>query len=178
MSSIQSALLVTALHTPLEPVPLPFPVDPPVCEQPDHADCALLRDLKRDALRLAEELGLHATVTARVKSPDSILAKMHRKGVSYAAITDRLGVRMIVPTEADCYAIRDHLLERFESIPGEYDDYIARPKPNGYQSLHLVVVAGPNREVVEFQLRTPTMHAHAEHGAAAHHVYKQQMFAA
>ena len=81
-----------------------------------------------------------------------------------------MGLRIQVATEADCYAVLAALHDRYAPVPDSQDDYIAHPKANGYQSLHTAVRTPLG--VAEFQIRTPQMHAHAEHGGASHARYK------
>ncbi len=120
---------------------------------------------------LLTKLEIDGAITSRVKSRYSTLRKMERKGVSRAAIVDRLGVRVRVATASECYAVMDQVHRHFVPIEGTFDDYIASPKPNGYASLHSAVrVAGVGP--VEFQVRTEAMHRAAEDGEAAHWRYK------
>ena len=116
--------------------------------------------------------GLRAEVQGRPKHLYSIWKKMQGKGLAFDAVLDVRALRVIVETVPDCYAALSRVHERFAPVPDEYDDYIARPKANGYQSLHTVVRADDGR-AVEVQIRTRAMHEHAEHGVAAHWAYKE-----
>ena len=115
-------------------------------------------------------------VSGRLKSPQSLHAKAARKGLRPDQVLDRVGLRLIVSSESDCYALRRALLDRYDVVEGSEDDYIAHPKANGYRSLHLAVRTPYG--VAEYQLRTREMHEHAEHGAAAHWRYKHSTAAA
>jgi GTP pyrophosphokinase len=124
--------------------------------------------------RLADDLaarGLDAQVQGRPKHLYSIWKKMQGKGLDIAQVLDLRAVRVIVPDVPACYAVLGRVHELFRAVAGEFDDYIERPKPNGYQSLHTVVQDESGR-AVEVQIRTQAMHAHAEHGVAAHWAYK------
>ncbi len=126
-------------------------------------------------LRLAEALaaqGVHAEVQGRPKHLYSIWKKMQGKGIAFANVLDVRALRVIVDTLPDCYAALSRVHELYPPVPGEFDDYIARPKANGYQSLH-TVVQGEDGRAVEVQIRTRAMHEHAEHGVAAHWAYKE-----
>jgi len=125
--------------------------------------------------RLTEQLlahGLHAEVQGRPKHLYSIWKKMQGKGLDFAHVFDVRAMRVIVPDVRDCYAVLSRVHELYRPVAGEFDDYIARPKPNGYQSLHTVVLDEDERPV-EVQIRTRAMHEHAEHGVAAHWAYKE-----
>ena len=125
--------------------------------------------------RLEAELrarSISATVSGRPKHIYSIVKKMRGKSLPFDQVYDIRALRVIVPSVKDCYATLSWVHEHFESIPEEFDDYIARPKPNGYQSLHTVVRDGDGR-ATEIQIRTQAMHDHAEHGVAAHWAYKE-----
>ena len=125
--------------------------------------------------RLAEALaqqGLRAEVQGRPKHLYSIWKKMQGKGLDFAHVLDVRALRVIVETLPDCYAALSRVHELYPAVAGEFDDYIARPKPNGYQSLHTVVLGADGRPV-EIQIRTRAMHEHAEQGVAAHWAYKE-----
>jgi GTP pyrophosphokinase len=124
---------------------------------------------------LAEDLAAHglvATVQGRPKHLYSIWKKMRRKGVAFERVLDVIALRVIVADVAACYAVLGRVHERFRAIPDELDDYIARPKVNGYRSLH-TVVQGDDGGAVEIQIRTAEMHEHAEYGVSAHWAYKE-----
>jgi GTP pyrophosphokinase len=116
--------------------------------------------------------GLHAEVQGRPKHLYSIWKKMRGKGIDIARVFDVRAVRVIVADVPECYAVLSRVHELWRAVPGEFDDYIARPKGNGYQSLHTVVLDAQARPV-EVQIRTRAMHEHAEHGVAAHWAYKE-----
>lgn len=125
--------------------------------------------------RLAGELkaqGIHAEVHGRPKHIYSIVKKMRGKSLDFEHVFDIRALRVIVPEVKDCYAALSWVHARFSPIAEEFDDYIARPKPNGYQSLHTVVRDEAGR-AIEIQIRTQAMHDHAEHGVAAHWAYKE-----
>ena len=117
-------------------------------------------------------VGLAAEVQGRPKHLYSIWKKMQGKGLALERVFDMRALRVIVADVPACYAALSRVHERYRSVPGEYDDYIARPKGNGYQSLHTVVLGDDGRPV-EVQIRTAAMHEHAEHGVAAHWAYKE-----
>ncbi|HUG21996.1 RelA/SpoT family protein [Piscinibacter sp.] len=125
--------------------------------------------------RLAEQLlahGLRAEVQGRPKHLYSIWKKMQGKGLDFAHVFDVRATRVIVSDVRDCYQVLSRVHELYRPVAGEFDDYIARPKGNGYQSLHTVVLDDDGRPV-EVQIRTRAMHEHAEHGVAAHWAYKE-----
>jgi GTP pyrophosphokinase len=116
--------------------------------------------------------GIAAQVHGRPKHIYSIVKKMRGKSLGFDQVFDIRALRVIVPTVPDCYAVLAWVHEQFTPVEHEFDDYIARPKPNGYQSLHTVVREISGRPV-EIQIRTQAMHEHAEHGLAAHWAYKE-----
>ena len=109
---------------------------------------------------------------ARVKHLYSLWQKLPRYDMNFEGIYDITAVRIIVPAIEDCYAALGIIHHHWRPLPGRIKDYIALPKPNGYQSLHTTVFA-PRHRMVEFQIRTPEMHEHAEFGIAAHWAYKE-----
>jgi GTP pyrophosphokinase len=126
-------------------------------------------------LRLASHLqshGIEAEVHGRPKHIYSIWKKMNGKGLDFASVLDVRALRVIVADVSECYAALSQVHSMLQPVVDEFSDYIGRPKPNGYQSLHTVVL-DESRRPVEIQIRTHTMHEHAEHGAAAHWVYKE-----
>ncbi|MEJ2059074.1 MAG: GTP diphosphokinase [Gammaproteobacteria bacterium] len=116
--------------------------------------------------------GIEAQVLGRPKHIYSIWKKMQRKHLNFEELYDIRAVRVITDKIAGCYTALGVVHSLWTHIPKEFDDYIAHPKENGYQSLHTAVV-GPQGKVVEVQIRTPEMHEFAEHGVAAHWRYKE-----
>jgi len=125
--------------------------------------------------QLATELvaaGLPCEVQGRPKHLYSVWKKMQGKGIDFAQVFDLRALRVIVDDVPACYASLARVHDLYVPVPGEFDDYIAKPKPNGYQSLH-TVVRGHDGGALEVQIRTQAMHEHAEHGVAAHWAYKE-----
>jgi len=116
--------------------------------------------------------GLQCEVQGRPKHLYSVWKKMQGKGIDVARIFDLRALRIIVDDIPACYAALARVHDLYAPVPGEFDDYIAKPKPNGYQSLH-TVVRGHDGAALEVQIRTRAMHEHAEHGVAAHWAYKE-----
>lgn len=135
-----------------------------------------IEQLRSQLERELQSEGVKATVQGRPKNIYSIVKKMRGKSLDFAQVFDILALRVVVPDVKDCYAALAWVHSHFQPIDEEFDDYIARPKPNGYQSLHTVVrelVDGKAGKPIEIQIRTEEMHDHAEHGVAAHWAYKE-----
>ncbi|MBV9633207.1 MAG: bifunctional (p)ppGpp synthetase/guanosine-3',5'-bis(diphosphate) 3'-pyrophosphohydrolase [Methylobacteriaceae bacterium] len=123
---------------------------------------------------LAERLaasGIVAAVHGRQKQPYSIWRKMERKSVAFEQLSDIFGFRVLVRDAADCYRVVGVVHTAWATVPGRFKDYVSTPKQNDYRSIHTTVV-GPSSQRVELQIRTNEMHQVAEHGIAAHALYK------
>jgi len=133
--------------------------------------------LERVIARLHRELageGLRYRITGRPKHIYSIYRKMEQKERRFEEIYDLHGIRVITKTKGDCYHILGTVHSMWRPIHGEFDDYIAAPKENGYQSLHTAVMTEGGHPL-EVQIRTEEMHNVAEYGVAAHWRYKEQI---
>ena len=115
---------------------------------------------------------MQASVFGRPKHIYSIVKKMRGKSLDFDQVFDIRALRVIVPEVKDCYAALSWVHQQFTPVVEEFDDYIAKPKANGYQSLHTIVRDKAGRPI-EIQIRTQAMHDHAEHGVAAHWAYKE-----
>ncbi|MDD5028405.1 MAG: bifunctional (p)ppGpp synthetase/guanosine-3',5'-bis(diphosphate) 3'-pyrophosphohydrolase, partial [Rhodoferax sp.] len=116
--------------------------------------------------------GVNATVTGRPKHIYSIVKKMRGKSLDFDQVYDVRALRVVVASVPECYAALSWVHSHFTPLADEFDDYIARPKVNGYQSLHTVVCDAVGKPT-EIQIRTQAMHDHAETGVAAHWAYKE-----
>ncbi|RDY14064.1 putative GTP diphosphokinase RSH3, chloroplastic [Mucuna pruriens] len=125
--------------------------------------------------------GMEITLSSRLKSLYSLYSKMKRKDISIDKVYDARALRVVVgdkngtlhgPAVQCCYSLLDIVHRLWTPIDGEFDDYIINPKPSGYQSLH-TAVQGPDNSPLEVQIRTQRMHEYAEHGLAAHWLYKE-----
>jgi len=122
--------------------------------------------------KVMSKAGMKAEVTGRPKHIYSIYRKMKRKKIPFSELSDIRGVRIVVTSEEECYAAVGIIHQHWRPLPGEFDDYIAAPKPSLYQSIHTSVVY-EDGETLEVQIRTPEMHNKAEYGIAAHWRYKE-----
>ena len=142
-------------------------VDEKRAEREQHVAAA-----REQLAALLQRAGVKADVQGRPKHLYSIWKKMRGKGLAFERVFDARALRVVVADTAACYMALARLHEAWPPVDGEFDDYIARPKPNGYQSLHTVVLGADGRPL-EVQIRTRAMHEHAEHGVAAHWMYKE-----
>lgn len=125
--------------------------------------------------------GMEVTLSSRLKSLYSIYSKMKRKDVDISKVYDARALRVVVGDKNGtlhgeavqcCYNLLNIIQRLWTPIDGEFDDYIVNPKPSGYQSLH-TALQGPDNSPLEVQIRTQRMHEYAEHGVAAHWLYKE-----
>ena len=143
-----------------------------IAEKRDEREVYIRKVISELQARLRLE-GIAADVEGRPKHIYSIYRKMLRKDIEFDQIYDVRGIRVIVDTVQDCYAALGVVHSLWTPIPGQFDDFIATPKDNMYQSLHTAVV-GPAGKTIEAQIRTREMHRRAELGIAAHWRYKEQ----
>ena len=121
---------------------------------------------------LLESQDIQAIAYGRAKHLYSIWKKMQRKNQECHELADLLAVRIVVKVIPECYQVLGIVHGLWKHLPEEFDDYIANPKDNGYQSIHTAII-GPGQQVIEIQMRTEAMHEFAEHGVAAHWRYKE-----
>ena len=133
---------------------------------------AFIEQFKTRLRQLLADQDLTASVEGRVKHIVSIWRKMKRKNLEFHELFDVRAVRILVDSVADCYAVLGVVHTTWQHIPSEFDDYIANPKNNGYQSLHTAVV-DEDGKVVEVQIRSFEMHENSELGVASHWRYKE-----
>lgn len=127
-----------------------------------------LNDLRQQM----DKTGIHYDVAGRPKHIYSIYKKMMKKKLDFEGLYDIRAVRILVDSIAECYTTLGIIHSLWQPIPGEFDDYIANPKGNGYKSLHTVII-GPQDKGIEVQIRTFEMHQFNEFGVAAHWRYKE-----
>lgn len=132
-----------------------------------------LAKMEKDAMRELAEAGIrNFRADARVKGLYSLFRKLERKDWDITKIYDILALRLIVPTLADCYSALGVVHKHWRPVPGKIKDYIAFPKPNGYQSIHTTVYTGDGG-AMEIQIRTEAQHREAQFGIASHLTYKE-----
>jgi GTP pyrophosphokinase len=119
-----------------------------------------------------DEFKIPGEVHGRVKHLYSIWRKLKTQGIEFEQVNDIVAFRVITDTLPHCYEMFGHVHSTWRPVPGRFKDFIATPKPNGYQSLHTTVI-GPGGQRVEIQIRTREMHEIAEQGIAAHWKYKE-----
>ena len=141
--------------------------------QMKHAEEQLEKAQKTLQKRLAEEkVAAEFKTHSRIKGIYSLYTKLARKNWDPDQIHDLLAIRVVVPTVEDCYRVLGIVHSLWRPLPRRVKDYIAFPKPNGYQSLHTTVITG-NQEIMEIQIRTEAMHRESEFGVASHLSYKE-----
>ena len=137
---------------------------------------AYVAQLRGDIQTALEAQGINCSVQGRPKHIYSIVKKMRGKALPFAQVYDIRALRIVVTSAtagvANCYSALSWVHSHFTQVESEFDDYIARPKSNGYQSLHTIVKDQAGLPI-EIQIRTQAMHDHAEHGVAAHWAYKE-----
>lgn len=131
-----------------------------------------IREVTEPLKNALKENDIKADITGRAKHLDSIWRKMQKRSVTFEKIYDLFAIRAIVETEKDCYHTLGIVHSLWKPVTERFHDYIANPKANMYRSLHTTLV-GPWGRMFEIQIRTKTMHYHAEYGIAAHWLYKE-----
>jgi GTP pyrophosphokinase len=131
-----------------------------------------IEDIKNNLIKLLNEHNIKVEISGRPKHIYSIYKKMTKKGKPFDLVRDVRAMRLIVPDVPSCYAALGVIHTTWRPIPGEFDDYIAAPKDNFYQSLHTAVIYSDKRPL-EVQIRTADMHQNAEYGIASHWRYKE-----
>lgn len=129
--------------------------------------------VEKKLIKILNELGVEGEIQKRQKHFYSVYKKIKKKNITLGKVYDLLAMRVLVPSVEDCYSVLGKIHAIYKPIPERVKDYIANPKPNGYQSLHTTIIADNNRPL-EVQIRTFEMHRHAEYGIAAHWIYKER----
>lgn len=142
-----------------------------VAERREDREAAVEEIVQRMQEVLAAS-SVRAEITGRPKHLYSIFRKMQRKGLDFSDVFDVRAIRVFVDDEAMCYLALGAIHNRWRPVPGTFDDYIATPKDNFYQSLHTAVIYDDGK-TLEVQIRTREMHENAEYGIAAHWRYKE-----
>lgn len=121
---------------------------------------------------ILDDLNIKGEIVSRIKNISSIFNKLHNKNLTLDQIYDILAMRIIVNSIEECYEVFGRIHGIYKPIPGRVKDYIANPKPNGYQSLHTTVIV-ENQHPMEIQIRTLAMHRESEYGVYSHWLYKE-----
>jgi guanosine-3',5'-bis(diphosphate) 3'-pyrophosphohydrolase len=137
----------------------------------ESRNAGLVAEIEQQLTKKLSDRGIEAQVAGRRKRPYSIWRKMERKSVGFEQLSDIVGFRVIVKSLPECYEALGIVHTTWPVVPGRFKDYISTPKQNDYRSIHTTVI-GPRQQRVELQIRTREMHAIAEHGIAAHALYK------
>lgn len=132
----------------------------------------VIRRMRTDFVKALGEEGIEARVTGRVKHINSIYKKMLSQGLTFTEIHDLIAIRVVTKNVDEAYKAFGLVHRHWKPVPGKFKDYIASPKPNGYQSIHTTVM-GPDGEIIEMQIRTEEMHSVAAEGIASHWNYKE-----
>lgn len=132
----------------------------------------LIEMIIEDISKILEVSNIDARIYGREKTPYSIWLKIKKRNITFEQLADLMAFRVIVNNLHECYQVLGVLHNHYVVMPGKFKDYISTPKPNGYQSLHTVVI-GPFKQKIEIQIRTKQMHEICEYGVAAHWNYKQ-----
>lgn len=123
--------------------------------------------------KILEEINVKGEIVSRIKHISSIYNKLHNYNLRLDQIYDILAMRVIVSTVEECYEVLGRIHGIYKPMPGRVKDYIANPKPNGYQSLHTTIIAD-NQHPMEIQIRTIDMHRESEYGVYSHWLYKEK----
>src|SRR6516225_4049667 len=137
----------------------------------ESRNAGLVAEIEQQLTKKLSDRGIEAQVAGRRKRPHSIWRKMERKSVGFEQLSDIVGFRVIVNSLPECYEALGIVHTTWPVVPGRFKDYISTPKQNDYRSIHTTVI-GPRQQRVELQIRTREMHNIAEHGIAAHALYK------
>ena len=140
-------------------------------EEQNHGFADFLDETKARIIEKLDQVGIKCQVKARLKSVYSIYRKLYGQNLRFSELYDLCATRVIVKSLADCYNVLGLIHDLYKPVPGRFKDYISTPKPNGYQSLHTVVI-GTEGIPFEVQIRTEEMDTQAEYGIAAHWKYK------
>ena len=130
-----------------------------------------LQQLQIQLQQLLKKSQIPAEISGRTKSLSSIRKKVQNQNIPPKNLHDLTAIRIIVPKEETCYQVLQLIHQSYQPLPGRFKDYIALPKPNGYQSLHTTILN--EQQPIEIQIRTNYMHRWAEVGIAAHFAYKE-----